>query len=289
MQMNPGKSALLDSVVGDYLDAMPEGDAKVLLGYSHLLHQAWRSTLASLPISPTWRTLDVGSGLGLIPFELAGHLPIKVWGVDIDPRYVDVSRELEQRLRAANYFPPGSSVTFDVGDINALPYGDESFDFVIVREVFLYLRDPEKAASELSRVSARKGQILVEETDDGLYITWPPSPPSLAKLHASIGVLQNQNGGDRVVGRKMSTYLRSANLSITGTKLISEAHHLAGAQLDHERNAILLQLASARHRLMDAGILTGDEFDSAMQEYRTAELGEQFRIAARVLVSAQKD
>jgi SAM-dependent methyltransferase len=47
-----------------------------------------------------------------------------------------------------------------VGDVHAMPYGDDSFEAVLLGRVFAYSRSPEIAAKEVVRVS-RHGAIVV--------------------------------------------------------------------------------------------------------------------------------
>lgn len=47
------------------------------------------------------------------------------------------------------------------GDVNALPFGDASFDNVVCLEVLEYVSTPEKAASEISRVLVPGGTLVL--------------------------------------------------------------------------------------------------------------------------------
>lgn len=288
MEFSDAKSKVLDGVVLEYINSLPDGTSKALLSYNLPLQQAWRTILKPMLISPTWRTLDVGSGHGLFALELAGQLPIKIKGVDIDEGYVAAANELKARLERVNFFPPGSEVSFEVGDVNELQFKDSSFDFIMMREIFQYLSEPNKAVSELYRVSSKGAYLFAEDMDDGLYITWPPPHPSMQKLHDAIGELQKSFDGDRNSGRKMSSYIRKAGFSINSASLISEAHHLDSNQVNYERGSIIMQLKAAKSRLLEVGAITEDEFDLALDDYQRADLGEQFRMAARVLLIAQK-
>jgi SAM-dependent methyltransferase len=186
------------------------------------------------------------------------------------------------------FFPPGSEVSFEVGDVNELQFKDSSFDFIMMREIFQYLPEPNKAVAELFRVCSKGAYLFAEDIDDALYITWPPPHPSMQKLYDAIGDLQKSFDGDRNSGRKMSSYMRKAGFSINSASLISEAHHLDSNQVNYERGSIIMQLKAAKSRLLEVGAITEDEFDVALDDYQRADLGEQFRMAARVLLIAQK-
>ena len=65
-----------------------EESAVVTLAYTHGLHGPWRKVVRMLPVQPQWSVLDVGSGLGILSFELAGNLAVAATGIDIDARFV---------------------------------------------------------------------------------------------------------------------------------------------------------------------------------------------------------
>jgi SAM-dependent methyltransferase len=92
-----------------------------------------------------WEVLDVGSGDR--PFPPATVL------LDRLPRRV----EEEGRVSTEN---PSSSVVRDgrpfvVGDLEALPFVDQSFDFVYASHVIEHVTEPERALAELARVAPR--------------------------------------------------------------------------------------------------------------------------------------
>lgn len=68
--------------------------------------------------------------------------------------FVDLSEPAVARLR-----PRAASAA--LGSITALPYGAGSFDLVCAIDIVEHVRDDDAALSELSRVSARGGALLV--------------------------------------------------------------------------------------------------------------------------------
>jgi SAM-dependent methyltransferase len=50
---------------------------------------------------------------------------------------------------------------FHLGDLEALPYGDETFDTIIAADVLPYVADPLAALRELRRVCAPRGRVVV--------------------------------------------------------------------------------------------------------------------------------
>ena len=107
MDLNQAKADLIDAILEEYLEELRvAGDEKTAttLGYTHSLHRFWRQVLRMLPVAPGSSVLDAGSGLGLLPFELAANVPLRVEGSDIDPNFIDHSRILQGRLADAGVF-----------------------------------------------------------------------------------------------------------------------------------------------------------------------------------------
>ena len=98
------------------------------------------------------RVLDVGTGTGnaAIPAARTGAL---VTAVDIAPNLVTQAK--------ARAVAEGLSVRTDIGDAEALPYADDEFDTVVSMFGALFAARPERAASELLRVTRPGGRIAM--------------------------------------------------------------------------------------------------------------------------------
>lgn len=88
--------------------------------------------------------LDVGCGTGLI----LRHLPSGSVGLDINPRHL---------AKAKRYLP---NMTFVLGDIESLPFLDNTFSTVICMEIIEHLPSPRQALSEVRRV-LKPGGVLI--------------------------------------------------------------------------------------------------------------------------------
>ncbi len=97
--------------------------------------------VARLKPAPGVRWLDVATGTGAVAIR-AAQAGADVVGIDIAPGMIEAARE-----KAA-----GMPITFEVGDAQALPYEDASFD--VVTSVFgaIFAPDHRAAAAELGRV-----------------------------------------------------------------------------------------------------------------------------------------
>lgn len=104
------------------------------------------------------RILDVGCGTGALVDSVARRAGrSSIVGIDPSPPFIDYAR---QRF-------PDPRFTFDCGDGMALPYPDASFDCSLSLLVFMFIPQPEKAASEMRRVTRPGGTAAACVLDSG--------------------------------------------------------------------------------------------------------------------------
>jgi uncharacterized protein (TIGR02246 family) len=131
-----------------------------------------------LPIEPGTRVLDVGCGAGTF-LRMASERGARVFGIDASQDLVDLARK---RL-------PGADLR--VGDMEALPYDDASFDLVTGFNSFFFAADMVGALREAGRVATagapvwmqvwgrpehcRLGVALKQAMDS---VVAPPEPPA---------------------------------------------------------------------------------------------------------------
>jgi ubiquinone/menaquinone biosynthesis C-methylase UbiE len=291
VELDGRKQATLDEALTAFTDELRAGaddESAVTLAYTHSLHRMWRTALRMLPLAEGSSVLDVGSGLGILAFELAANLRLHVQGIDIDPRFVRHSTELLDRLDHRNLFTEGATVQFGEGDIRKLSFEDDCFDIAFIRELLQFLSDPVQALGELHRVVRPGGYACVSDTDDQLHITWPAPSDSQARLVGAVSTIQYSRGGDRQCGRKLSTYLRQAGFDITSVVVLPEAQHRVVDTDDGERSLVLEQLLAARPRIVGTGTMTAEEFDLDLAALEAEEPHEEFRMNARIIVLARK-
>jgi SAM-dependent methyltransferase len=90
------------------------------------------------------RVLDAGCGEGIVAGWLSGALPDSaLTGVDARPEAI------------AEFWRRNPGLEAEIGDLYALPFGDDEFDLVLAIEVLEHLDRPRAALRELVRVSAR--------------------------------------------------------------------------------------------------------------------------------------
>lgn len=291
VELDQDKQIALDVILTSYAEELRlagEDESAVTLAYTHSLHRMWRTALRMLPMSAGTSVLDVGSGLGILAFELAANLAVHIQGVDIDERFVRHSIVLLDRLDETELFTEGATIQFVEGDIRKLDAGDDSFDLVFVRELLQFLSDPVEAVREIYRVVKPGGYACVSDTDDQLHITWPSHSPPLARLVGAVSDIQYGRGGDRQCGRKLSTYLSQVGFKIASIVVLPEAQHRVVNREDGERALILEQLGAARPRVVGTGTMTAEAFDRDLAALEAEDPHEEFRMNARIIVLAQK-
>jgi ubiquinone/menaquinone biosynthesis C-methylase UbiE len=115
--------------------------------------------LDKLQLRPGLRLLDVATGTGELA-RPAARRGLRVTGIDFAPSLIATARTLtdEEQL----------SVEYDVGDAEALPYADASFDVVTSTFGVMFAPDHRAVARELARVTAPGGQVAITAwTPDG--------------------------------------------------------------------------------------------------------------------------
>jgi SAM-dependent methyltransferase len=170
--MTTGRSTGTAAANADLWGARARDWADVQEGRTRRLHEA---ALDKVGVGPGTTLLDVGCGAGGA-MVLAATRGATVTGIDATPELVEIAK---QRL-------PGSDI--QVGEIEALPYPDDSFDVVVGFNAFQFAADPVNALAEARRV-ARPGATVViatwgkpEESQVTVYLAamgrlLPPPPP----------------------------------------------------------------------------------------------------------------
>jgi ubiquinone/menaquinone biosynthesis C-methylase UbiE len=102
------------------------------------------------------RVLDIGTGPGLLPIQIAAACPqLTIDAVDLSPQMID-----QARLGAAAN-GQARVVTFTVADVVQLPFPDDTFDLVISTISQHHWADPASAMQDLARVLRPEGQAWI--------------------------------------------------------------------------------------------------------------------------------
>jgi ubiquinone/menaquinone biosynthesis C-methylase UbiE len=124
--------------------------------------EAWKKLiLENAPNKHKLKILDVGTGPGFFAINLAlsGH----------DVTAVDCTHAMLVKAieNAMNY---GVNVKFKMANVNELPFGDDTFDLIVSRNVIWNLENPQKALKEWARVLNDEGRLIYYDANWYLYL-----------------------------------------------------------------------------------------------------------------------
>ncbi len=158
--------------------------------------------------------LDVGCGTGAFVLRLGKNWPkLSVVGVDLSAAMFADAERCSQSI--------DTKVTFQTGDIAALPFPSRSFDRVTALHMLYHVPDIDAAVGELSRVVSASGLVLISANSIR-------SKPMLRTLLDSIKLLLepsvladtsdrfNIESGDEILGK----YFKNVHLEKFDSKLV---------------------------------------------------------------------
>lgn len=134
----------------DLLARVPDGAAESFAGVANPF------TLGRL--SPGERVLDLGSGAGtdsLVAAQMVGPRG-SVTGIDMTPEMLAKARSAASEIGLLN-------VEFVEGEVESLPFDDESFDVAISNGVIDLIPDKDTVFSEIHRVLGSGGRIQIAD------------------------------------------------------------------------------------------------------------------------------
>ena len=140
-----------------------------------MLAPVFRRVLERLQVGPGQRLLDIGCGAGMAA-RLAHAGGAEVCGLDASEAMLDFARSRAPEVR------------FQPGDMEALPYADDSFDLVTAFNAVQYAGNPALALAEMRRVLRPGGRLGIVTWGDTEHMQaasfnaclrplMPPPPP----------------------------------------------------------------------------------------------------------------
>lgn len=162
MQGEKETSAVLDTLTSYWTDRAHSYSAQNIAEMNDWRRDAWRKLiLFYAPQKDRLRILDVGTGPGFfaINLSLTGH----------DVTAVDVTEHMLWHAKA-NAESYGAQVNFVLHRGEFLPFGNDSFDLIVSRNVVWNLEYPEQALSEWNRVLVPGGRMVYFDANWYLYL-----------------------------------------------------------------------------------------------------------------------
>ena len=131
--------------------------------------------LKALQLREGERILDIGSGPGLLAYDMAASVGPdgRVCGIDISEDMLAMSRK-----RCANR--PWAE--FLRAEATKLPYPDDEFDAAVSTQVFEYVADIPAALAELYRVTRPGGRVVALDTDYDSLVIYTGDQPRMERV-----------------------------------------------------------------------------------------------------------
>jgi SAM-dependent methyltransferase len=109
----------------------------------------YQAALARIGIQPGQRVLDIGCGTGVF-LQLAAQRGAQVWGLDASDALLQIAR---RRVPAAQLY---------AGEMQSLPFDDDSFDLVCGFNAFFFAQDMVAALREAGRVARPDAPVVIQ-------------------------------------------------------------------------------------------------------------------------------
>ncbi len=154
---------------------------------------------------PHWEVLDVATGAGHTALALAPFVQ-RVVGSDLTPQMVSQGRTLAEARGVGN-------VTFEMGDVEKLPFRPGSFDLVTCRVALHHFPQPERALAEMVRVCRRDGLVAVI---DNIV----PADVSVARAINSFEKMRDPSHVRALTLNELADLFRAAGLTVTHTETL---------------------------------------------------------------------
>ncbi|MFH1754019.1 MAG: class I SAM-dependent methyltransferase [Candidatus Omnitrophota bacterium] len=111
--------------------------------------------------SARFKVLDIGCGTG----ELAKKLSSRFKNANVNG--VDISETMIEKASAKNM---DKAVSFRVGDVEKLPYKENSFDVLTCSHSFHHYPNKDKALSEMHRVLKPNGHLMIIDGSRDVFL-----------------------------------------------------------------------------------------------------------------------
>ncbi len=145
--------------------------------------------------NPKGTLVDIGCGSGNLLIQIAESFPdLNLIGIDIASEILEFAkkRALDRSL--------GKRIEFKIGNVEKLPFSNESIDFIISTFSLHHWVNPVKGFNEIHRVLKRDGTLLIFDFRRDsrrffysflTFITKVVAPKALKEVHEPLGSIQS--------------------------------------------------------------------------------------------------
>ncbi|NIR29421.1 MAG: class I SAM-dependent methyltransferase [Gammaproteobacteria bacterium] len=159
--------------------------------------------LKALNLRPGERVLDIGSGPGLLAYDVAATVGPsgRVCGIDVSDSMLAMAR---RRCAAQGW------VEFEASEATRLPYEDGAFDAAVSIQVYEYVENIPGALGELHRVLRPGGRAVIMDTDYDSLVMHTEDKARMARVLSAWD--EHFVHGD--LPRTLTKQLRNAGLTV---------------------------------------------------------------------------
>ena len=191
---------------------------------------------------------------------------------------IDISSESINQARTNADSNRFENVVFKQVDILDLPFADEYFDHIFLSFVLEHIPNPIQALVKLKRVLKQKGTITIIEGDLGSTIFHPDSEEAKKAIQCQ-SKLQEQNGGDANIGRKLHPLLYQAGfkeIKISPRQVYVDDSNSKWVEA-FTKNTFIAMIKGVSKEAVSKNLINIKEFEKGIKDLnRTAEGGGTF-------------
>ncbi len=284
--IDPGIWSTLDTAYQNELSSDLDLEHIRLLTQTVASAPARRALLQALRLGDHKKALDLGSGFGPAVFELAAIGVPSIYGIDTDSAAIAVAQHVHSSLDG--WIPPSCTLEFKEMNATALNFEDATFDLVTSFLLYQHVDDPYALTAEAWRVLERGGIFCAVEVDNGLSVIYPEPSEAVTRLEAAYDSMAHHKGGDRLIGRKLSTMMENQGFNIEAVLVLPNAAHGPSRPSDLGRQLDLERIMLAGDSIVEQGILTREEFDEYISIYAEEETSTRFRLETLIAAVGHK-
>jgi ubiquinone/menaquinone biosynthesis C-methylase UbiE len=149
-------------------------------------------------LKPGARVADLGCGSGVFS-DLLQRAGFRTTGIDISPKLIAIGK---------SKYP---AVELLEGDIESLPFPDESLDGVLLSGVVHHFPDPRRCVAEVRRVLREGGKFMAFDPNRCNPFMWAYRDRS-SPFYSSVGVTENERP---VLAGQVRAVFREAGFAVT--------------------------------------------------------------------------
>jgi ubiquinone/menaquinone biosynthesis C-methylase UbiE len=236
---------------GQYIHGTNKSEQARLAELNYLTNASF---LEFVEVKETDLVLELGSGLGILAEKIAQKLGSgRMTGIEISPEQI------------AKCPPENEKLFFILGDVQDLPFKENSFDIVYCRYILEHVPDPLRVLKEARRVLRPGGQLFIQENAI-LILKLYPECVVFDQVWNAFARYQSDIGGDAMIGLKLYDLLKKADFNEPVLSMAPEIHYKeSGTHIPWIDN-LIGNIRGAKDQLISGNYISEKQYNEAMRE-----------------------